>query len=97
MSISNTGASEVGQVKVYTTSHRGFTPEEIAERAIDKIVYVGDQSHPLVTAQARAFRDKVFNILVQYLREAQESERVTICAKLDQQGLEDISNVIRRL
>ena len=26
-----------GDIKVYTTQNRGFTPEEIAERAIEKI------------------------------------------------------------
>ena len=31
------------QVKVLTTSGRGFTPEEVAERALDKIISVGEE------------------------------------------------------
>ena len=27
-------------VKVLTTSGRGFTPEEVAERALDKIIFI---------------------------------------------------------
>ena len=45
---------DVGNVLVRTTSNRGFTPEEIAERALDKIVYVGSQSHPAIRDQAEA-------------------------------------------
>jgi len=33
-----------GNVIVKTSQGRGFTPEEIAERAIDKIIYVGSKS-----------------------------------------------------
>ncbi len=30
-----------GGVKVMTTSNRGFNPEEVADRALDKIIAVG--------------------------------------------------------
>ena len=33
-----------GGVKVMTTSGRGVTPEEVAERALDKIITVGTAS-----------------------------------------------------
>ncbi len=58
------GMSEVAfllggnNVKVVTTSGRGFTPEEIAERALDKIIYVGSQTHPAIRDQAEAFKSK---------------------------------------
>ena len=95
--MSNVGSVELGAVKVFTTSHRGFTPEEIAERAVDRIVYVGDKSHPLIAEQARAFKEQVKQILVFYLREAQESERITIAAKLTQNGHEELAAYIRSL
>lgn len=33
--------NSLGIVKVHTTTNRGFTAEEIADRALDKIIYVG--------------------------------------------------------
>lgn len=97
MSFPDASASALGAVKVYTADHRGFTPEEIAERAADRIIYVGDQSHPLVAAQARAFKEQIITVLVHYLREAQINERATICTRLSQEGYEEIANFIRSL
>lgn len=91
------GGFNIGEVKVFTTNHRGFTPEEIADRAIDKIIYVGDKSHPLIAEQARAFRENIRKMLVFYLTEAQQAERTTICAKLSLQGYEELANLIRSL
>lgn len=88
---------DLGAVNVYTTDNRGYTAEEIAERAIDKIIYVGDQSHPAITAQARAFKQHIHDVLVVYLREAQESERTTICAKLSQMGHPEIAKLVGEL
>lgn len=85
---------DLGGVKVFTTDNRGFTPEEIAERAIDKIIYVGDKSHPVITEQARAFKEHIKHVLIHYLREAQESERITISAKLSQAGHPEIATLI---
>lgn len=91
------GGFNLGEIKVYTANHRGFTPEEIAERAIDRVIYVGDKSHPLIAEQARAFRENIKKVLIFYLTEAQESERTTICAKLTLQGHEELANLIRSL
>ena len=44
-----------GDVMVMTTEGRGFTPEEIAERALDKIIHVGSNAHPAIRDQAEAF------------------------------------------
>ena len=46
---------EAGSVMVQTTSNRGFTPEELADNALDKIIYVGSSSHPAIQEQAEAF------------------------------------------
>ena len=37
-----------GNVTVFSTTGRGFTPEELAEQALEKIVYVGSKSHPVI-------------------------------------------------
>ena len=55
----STSALLGGNVKVYTTSNRGFTPEEISERAVDKIISVGSQTHPVIREQAEAFKENI--------------------------------------
>lgn len=87
----------LGGVKVHTTSNRGFTPEEITERALDKIIYIGEQSHPAIRDQAQAFKEAIRGVLVFYLREAQKSERTTIVAMLRKNGFGDVADVIGRL
>ena len=89
--------AEIGVVRVYTTEHRGFTPEEIAERALDKIIYVGERSHPLILEQARAFKDQLRTVLVHYMKEAQESERLTIAAKLRAAGHHNTADILGEL
>lgn len=80
------GISGVGDVMVMATEGRGFTPEEIAERALDKIIYVGAQSHPAIRDQAEAFKDNIRQVLVQYMHEAVRSHNVTLVNKFKQAG-----------
>ena len=80
------GISGVGNVMVMATEGRGFTPEEIAERALDKIIYVGAQAHPAIREQAEAFRENIRGVLVHYLHEAVRSHNVTLVGKFKQAG-----------
>jgi hypothetical protein len=84
----------VGNVMVHTVSGRGFTPEEIAERALDKIVYVGSQSHPAIREQAEAFKDNIRKVLVFYMHEAVRAEHTTIANKLTEAGYPELIKVI---
>lgn len=76
----------VGSVMVMATEGRGFTPEEVAERALDKIIYVGSQTHPAIREQAEAFRDSIRQVLVHYMHEAVRSHNVTLVNKFKQAG-----------
>ena len=84
--------SEIGNVFVQTTNHRGFTPEEIAERALNKILYVGDNVAPEIGQQARMYQESIRQVLIKYLQEAQDSERKNIREQLVQMGHGDIAN-----
>lgn len=68
--------SEVGQVFVQTTSHRGYTPEEIAERAVNRIVRVTTQ-------------EGLKQVLVEYLQEAQDSALMNARRTLIENGFDD--------
>jgi hypothetical protein len=80
------GFNDVGNVMVMATESRGFTPEEIAERALDKIIYVGSHTHPAIRDQAEAFKDNIRQVLVHYMHEAVRSHNVTLVNKFNQAG-----------
>ena len=92
-----TAKSMIGNVIIQTTDYRGPTPEEIADRAVAKIIYIGDSSTSVLAEQARAYREGIRQILVHYLREAQTAERVTICGHLIKGGHADLAEIIRGL
>lgn len=70
------GDTALGQVFVQTTSNRGYTPEEIAERAVNRVLRV--QS-----------KDELQRVLTKYLHEAQESERMNVRRLLIENGFND--------
>ena len=80
------GLGESNGIQVATKDFGGFTTEEVAERALDRIIQVGDQSHPLVREQAIAFRNHIREILVFYMNEAVKFDRVTLAHKLREAG-----------
>jgi len=84
----------VGAVQVETTNNRGWTVEELAERAVNKIVYVGDQSHPAVREQARAFKQGVRDVVLFYLQEAVQQDRLTIANRLRDAGHQDLIRLL---
>ena len=78
--------SEIGLIQVATVDYRGFTPEELADRALDKIIQIGDQSHSVIRDQAVAFREHIRAVLVFYMNEAVKFDRVTLAYKLREAG-----------
>ena len=70
------GDMEIGQVFVQTTSNRGYTPEEIAERATTRILRVQTEK-------------ELNRVLIKYLQEAQTSERMNARRTLIEQGFSD--------
>lgn len=84
----------VGVVQVETTSNRGWSVEELAQRAADKIIYVGDQSHPVVRDQARAFKENVKSVVAFYLQEVVQQDRLTIANRLREAGHPDLVHLL---
>ena len=72
-----TGA-QLGEIKATFVSGRGFTPEELAEQALNKIISVGINSHPAIRDQAEAFREQIRGVLVHYMRQAVRSNHTTL-------------------
>lgn len=96
MSLQASGSAMFGEVEVLTTTNRGFTPEEIAERALNKIISVGESSHPAIRDQAVAFRDYIRQVLVYYMYEAIKSDRTTQMFKLQESGHPELVKLLEQ-
>ena len=80
------GGVLLGDIKAVAVSGRGFTPEEVADMALEKIVYVGADSHPLIRDQAEAFKSQIRAVLVRYMRQAVASHNTTLANRLREAG-----------
>ena len=80
--------------EVHTTSGRGHTTEELADFAMNKIMYVSKDANPLIKEQAEAFRGYIRQVLVQYLNKAVESDRTTLANKLREAGHSDLVKLL---
>ena len=53
------------RVDIQTTDNRGQTPEEVAERCVNKLIGISNNAHPAIKEQAHAYRKK-WKKLLQY-------------------------------
>ena len=86
-----------GIVEVQTTQHRGFTPEEVADRCLTKLLSVSDTAPPAIRDQAIAYKEHMRAVLVFYMNEAVQSDRTTVNNALLDAGHKDLAEMIRRL
>jgi hypothetical protein len=84
-------------VGVRTTNGRGFTPEELAEQCVHRIVSVSDTAHPGIRDQARAFSRHIETLVAYYMRQAILSDRTTVYNALTDAGHPELAELIRRL
>jgi hypothetical protein len=76
--ISTIGGAQLGIIKSSSVSGRGFTPEELADSAVDKIIYIGRSSDPVIRAQAEAYREQIRAVLVASMHQAIRSNNTTL-------------------
>ena len=84
-------------IDVKTTDNRGFTPDELAEQCVQKIISVSDDAHPGLRDQARAFSKHIEKLVAFYMRQAIRSDRTTVYNALKDAGHPDLAKLIRRL
>ena len=84
-------------ISVKTTNKRGFTPEELAEECVGKIIAVSDTAPPAIRDQAYAFEKKVEKLVAYYMRQAIQSDRTTVYNALMDAGHPELAELIRRL
>jgi hypothetical protein len=91
------GFGSVGSFLVKTTNNRGFSPEEITEDLLTKLIFISTESHPAIRDQAIAFKDQIRPVIVHYMKQVVRSDRTTLAAQLSKQGHHDMAEIIRRL
>lgn len=84
----------IGTVQIMTTNGRGFSAEELADRAANQIIAIGDNAPPVIAEQARAFRRDLREVLVYFMREAMRSRNVTLAAKFTEAGFPELVKLI---
>jgi hypothetical protein len=84
-------------VGVRTTEYRGFSPEELAEQCVEKVISVSDSTHPGIRDQARAFSKHIEKLVAFYMRQAIRSDRTTVYNALNDAGHPNLAELIRRL
>ena len=92
--IDNQGNVLEGDVSVLTTQGRGFTPEEIADRALAKIMYVSKDANPLIRDQAEAFKESIRGVIEFYLKQAVQSDRTTLANRMREAGHSDLIKLL---
>ena len=84
----------LGSIVVSTVSGRGFTPEELAEQALARIIYAGGNCHPAIRDQVEAFKGDIRTVLVHYMKQAVSSNHTTLANKFRAAGYQDIVKLL---
>ena len=83
---SSSGGALLGEIRATAVSGRGFTPEELAENAVDRIIFVGTNSHPAIREQAEAFRAQIRATLIAYGNQCIASNNTTLANRFRAAG-----------
>ena len=94
--ISASGGALLGDIKAMNVSGRGFTPEELAESALDKIIYVGSNSHPAIRDQAEAFKQQIRSVLISYGRQCINSHGTTLANRFRDAGHPELIKLLEK-
>ena len=92
--MSANGALQVGEFTVKAVSNRGFTPEELVEQALDKIIYVGGNCHPAIQEQAVTFKNQIRGVLLESMKQAVRSDRTTLANRFRDAGHSELVKLL---
>ena len=82
--------SDIGTPTVVTTNNRGMNAEEWAELEVNRIVAVSANAPPQVREQAFAYKAIIKALLIDYFDKVAKSERSTVKAIWNEQGMEGL-------
>ena len=85
------------KVDIQTTDNRGQTPEEVAERCVNKLIGISNNAHPAIKEQAHAYRKEMEKIIAIYMRQAIKSDRTAVYNAIKDSGNPKLAEYIRRM
>ena len=86
-----------GSVNVQTTEGRGMNSKEIAANAVAKIISISDTADPIIKAQAEAFRERMYWVIVAACDQSIKSDRTTLFNLFKTNGHGDMAEILRTL
>lgn len=86
---------KVPDVAIATSTNGGHDPEFWAQRAADRIVFIGEQAAPEIRQQAEAYKERVREQVYQAILNAIRSDRQTIAAELEKCGYTVVANQVK--
>lgn len=92
-----TGTAGVSPVTVMTADNGGHSPEQIAELCVNRLISIADSAPPELAMQARALREQLLDVVVQYVKVAASEDRKTVVSQLEQAGHAQLAAHIRSL
>ena len=88
---------EVGNVIVTTSHNSTLGPEYWSNRATEQVISIGEDAHPLIVDQARAFKDRIRQVFKHYMETAINEDRSKIVTLLRSAGHNDLANSVEKL
>ena len=95
--MSSQGDFVVGKVDVHATEGKGHDPEFWAAQATKKICDISIDAPEHVKAQAVAFQNQIYTVILYTIKNAIESRDTTLINLLIKQGHEDMAKIIKEL
>jgi len=87
----------IGSVGVKTTNNRGFTPEEVAELCVDRLMLVSNDAPPAIKDQALAHKERMKAVIAVYMKQAIQSDRTTVYNAINDAGHKKLAEYIRKM
>ena len=87
----------VGSVGVRTTNNRGFTPEEVAELCVDRLMIVSNDAPPAIKDQALAHKERMKAVIAVYMKQVIQSDRTTVYNAISDAGHKKLAEYIRKM
>ena len=88
------GGALLGSIAAMGVSGRGFTPEELAGNALDRIIAISATADPVIRQQAEAFREHIRAVLVSYGNQCVKSNHTTISNRLRNAGHSELTKLL---
>ena len=72
-------------------------PSSGARVTTDRLVSISEQADPHIRMQAEAFRQQVYDVILNGMKSAIFSDRTTVAQKLRGQGHADFADILKEL